>query len=144
MTSKDYLEQIKLIEKRIRLLEEKYNSIYSSFYGRVFRTASFIGKGCEENSAGENIFKQILLYQENLEKEIKNLLKCRMEIEDSINSVISDPFIKEIFERRYLLLQTWDEISEKMNYSVSQLHRLHNAYLRDFSKIAAKAYTYSY
>ncbi len=137
MTPKEYLEQVRKIDRKITLLEEKYEEIHSSLYGRAIVYTSDGAKKSSHDNSMENALICVLEIEEKMKNEIKNLIKCRIDVEKSIHTLIDDPLVQEIFERKYLLFQTWEQISLKLNYSVVHLHRLHSANISAFSSVSS-------
>ena len=136
MTPKEYLEQIKKIDRKITLLEEKRDNIHSSLYGRAIVYTNDSGKKSNHDNSMENALISVLEIEEKIKIELKRLIKCRIDVENSIQTLIQDELVREIFERKYLLFQTWEQISERLHYSVVHLHRLHSANISVFSTVS--------
>ncbi|MCL2053682.1 MAG: hypothetical protein FWG90_04450 [Oscillospiraceae bacterium] len=138
MTPKEYLEQVRVINRTVALMTEKYVSMRSMLYGRSVNYSSERKKGETRENSTENALLRVIDYEKRLKKEINNLVNQRIQVEDSIHELLEEPIIKEIFERKYLLFQTWEEISRCVNYSLQHLHRLHSKNLPKFSEAADK------
>jgi RNA polymerase sigma factor (sigma-70 family) len=76
----------------------------------------------EEIEELQNLYKAKI--QENLEKQKK--------IEQAIEHL--QGVEKQIILLRYKENKTWEEISREMNYSYSQLHRIHRKALKKFEE----------
>ncbi len=109
--TKEYLSDYKTSLAKIRLNQEKIRNMEElrKDFGTSQKTKCYIDE-----------------YQEKLYQEIENLYIKRFEIERFIvNSAINETE-KEVLERRYILSQTWEEISEIMLYTAVHLHRIEN------------------
>ena len=138
MTPKEYLEQVKTINRTVALMKEKLVSMRSILYVGAIDYSEI---GGARDSFGINMEVSIAVvidYETRLKKEIGRLISRRVQVEKSIAEVIGDPLVREIFERKYLLFHTWETISQDMCYSVQHLHRLHSKYLPKFAEIACK------
>ena len=60
-----------------------------------------------------------------LDKKIEELQKIKMEIEDAI-SKLNNNDMYEIMHRRYILYESFTEISENIHRSLRQTFRIHN------------------
>ena len=67
-----------------------------------------------------------------LEQDREATVKAYHEIHDQIHKM-QDGVEKEVLERRYLLLETWDKIAICMNYTYRHVIRLHGLALQNFT-----------
>lgn len=126
MSPKEYLNQAYWAERDIRLKEEEIAMMETTLYNI---TANYSSDG---SSASGNVRNQkeilsckLVDYKTELEKEIDKLTELKEEIKQSISSVDNKAF-REILTRRYILYQKWSIISERMNYSIRHIRRLHD------------------
>lgn len=72
-----------------------------------------------------NIISQIVDLENEIYKEIEDLIALKKKIRDAINK-LEDVNEKLVLKNRYLLFLQWDDICEKMNYSRRQMFRIHD------------------
>lgn len=121
-------EDVGLINVKIEVLKEKLkykNSIKAVDYSkeRVHGIKDSIDFSL-------NIISEI----EELERRRKRLLikikQAKQNILEAINNMqCTDELTKDIFKRRYICLESWEEISNKLNQPVNSILIFHNSYL---------------
>lgn len=121
-------EDVGLINVKIEVLKEKLkykNSIKAVDYSkeRVHGIKDSIDFSL-------NIISEI----EELERRRKRLLikikQAKQNILEAINNMqCTDELTKDIFKRRYIYLESWEEISNKLNQPVNSILIFHNSYL---------------
>ena len=121
-------EDIGLINVKIEVLKEKLkykNSIKAVDYSkeRVYGIKASIDFSL-------NTISEI----EELERRRKKLLikieKVKQNILTAIDNMqCTDKLVKDIFRRRYIHLESWEEISSKLNQPLNSILIFHNSYL---------------
>lgn len=120
-------EDVGLINVKIEVLKEKLkykNSIKAVDYSKEHvRTNASIDFSL-------NIISEI----EELERRRKRLLTkiehAKQNILKAINNMqCTDKLVKDIFRRRYIHLESWEEISSKLNQPLNSILIFHNSYL---------------
>jgi hypothetical protein len=139
MTPKEYLEQVRVINRLVALMTEKYLSMRAALYGRAVDYSKDGKNDFSNENRTENALLRVIEYEKLLKSEINRLVSRRLQVEENIGKLIEEPVIREIFERKYLLFQTWEEISECVHYSLQHLHRLHSKHLPKFAEPAEAA-----
>lgn len=81
-------------------------------------------KGTHSDRVGRTTARIIDLENE-INDEIDRLVDIKMKIRATISS-LSDMNSRIILERRYILNESWERISEKMGYSPRHVIRMHN------------------
>ena len=109
MTIKEYLSYYNNFSSKIRLNRDKIASAEALRNEFVFVP---------------RIQNDISDYQDRLYEDTENLVRIRFQIEHFINNCPCTDTEKEVLQRRYILSQTWESISEIMLYSVQHLHRI--------------------
>ena len=85
------------------------------------------------DAAFTNQIMQIIKFEEELEQDKKRMKDLFIEISrtidklDNVNEML-------VLSKRYLLMKSWEEIADEMNYSLSQIFRMHKEALKDISK----------
>lgn len=77
-----------------------------------------------------NIIANIVDLENEIYKEIEQLVQLKKEIRDVINSV-ENVNEKLLLKYRYLMFLQWEEICEEMSYSPRQIHRIHDSALEN-------------
>lgn len=90
-----------------------------------------------DNHKTENIIVKIVEYQEELEKDIKTLIRIKGEIKKAIDTVNNNEQ-RLVLEMRYLLYMKWEEIAVKLGYSIEHIYRIHRAALNAVSILNAE------
>jgi len=70
--------------------------------------------------------------EKKIDEEMVQLMELKMEIREKIYQV-ENPNRRLVLLYRYINFMKWEEIADQMNYSIKQLHRIHNAALTDIS-----------
>ena len=90
--------------------------------------------------SGQNVdYKSLIAkyfdYEKQIDTEIDKLVDIKKEVLSVIGQ-IEDIRSKQLLTLRYLEYNTWDAVSEKMNYDLRWIHRkLHPQALRDAERI---------
>ena len=66
-----------------------------------------------------------------MEKQITQLYDFQVELSEKIDKM-KDPNEKLVLRYRYVLNLTWDQIADKMCYSLMNVHRIHKRALNNF------------
>lgn len=72
--------------------------------------------------------KRIEQAEQKLEKQAENCLLCRLEVAEAVSRVV-EPDRQEVLRRRYLLGQSYTQISDEMNLVERRIYQLHRAAL---------------
>ena len=73
----------------------------------------------------EDTIHKIIMAEKDVDAKIDLLLAKKAEIEGVIR-LVADPNARLLLELRYLSFRSWREIAAAMNYSPSNVYRLHN------------------
>lgn len=128
VNAKQYLKQAYKLNELIESDKEELETLRSlseSISGdmtqeRVQTSAS--------NDKIANIISKIVDLENEIHDEIEQLIKLKKEIRDVINKLDSVNE-KLVLKYRYLMFFQWEEICDKMNYSLRQIHRIHDSAL---------------
>lgn len=134
MTAKQYLRQIRTLNRRIdSLIAEKdrlkqiAEGVSGVSYDRVKVQSARVTPGNRQTDA---VYKLIDL-EERITAEIDRYVDMR---EGAAICIDRLPLANEraVLRYRYLCGMKWEDIAEKMNYSLMQLHRIHARALTNF------------
>lgn len=132
MTTKEYLRQAYIIDRKIRLDTEKLAAARSALYGRAVRYENDGTKLVPRGNVTENAVLRVVELEERLNTEIDELTAKRLEIECAVNAV-PDEVQREVLTRRYLLYQKWEVISREMGYTERRIFQIHGNALKNIS-----------
>lgn len=131
MTPKEYLSQYGWIERNIRRLEyEKERWRQRALHITPSWSDSPGGSSGEDKI--QTAVEKTCLIENKIIAEIDQLVDLRQKIMAAIASV-PDPAQRELLERRYIQLQSMEQIAEEMSYSYRQILRLHGWALQQIS-----------
>lgn len=130
MTAKEYLKQVKYIERNVRKKRNMAQKLRESLYGKGVsyeNTGAKVQHLCDD-SLGATIAK-VIDYEREADEDIARLVSLRIEIEKAILS-IKDEKEQEVLERKYLLFESDAKIAEEMDCSIRSVYNYHNAGLK--------------
>lgn len=131
MNAKEFLQQAYFLDRQADLLLKKSELLRKSLYGHGRSDTP-----CRSaNSDGfSRTVAKVVDYEKKADELVRKLVNVRLEIETAVAKV-PDSRQREVLERRYLLYQGWNEITESMNYSKSHVLRLHKSGLDEVKKM---------
>lgn len=130
MTAKEYLSQARYLDARVNAKIAQLASLNdlatkaTSTISDMPRVSNYTG------SSLENTVVKIIDLQEEINYEIDTLVDLKKEIYRKIQEV-SNPEYQTVLERRYICLETWEQIAVDMNYSIQHIHRMHSLALKE-------------
>lgn len=130
MTAKEYLKQVKYIERNVRKKRNMTQKLRESLYGKGVNyenTGATVQHSCDD-TLGATIAK-VVDYEREADEDIARLVSLRIEIEKAILSV-EDEKEQEVLERKYLLFESDAKIAEEMDCSIRSVYNYHNAGLK--------------
>lgn len=130
MTAKEYLSQYKTLNSEINAKLEQKRQLFE-LAASVAPSATHGGSGNVSDKVGRTAAKLLDLERE-INADIDRLVDLRREIEAAIAGV-PDERLRTLLELRYVNGLTFEQISRRMDYSFSQIRRLHKKSL-DFLK----------
>lgn len=132
MTAKEYLGQAYRVDLRIRCKMEQVQSLRELAI-KASSTLSDMPKGSGYTSKADIVAK-IVDYENEINKEIKKLVKLKEDVTDAINS-IPNAEQRTLLELRYLMFNKWEEIAIAMGYGIDNVYKIHKRALKNISKI---------
>ncbi len=109
--------------RRERELAEEVELLRSRAY-KVTHALTGMPGGPSDGQALPRAVEEILEAQQELEKQIEQCNTIRREVANTIEQITS-PKENEIFRRRYILGQTWEDIAEHIDISTRWVQILH-------------------
>ncbi len=124
---KDYLSQLKKIDRRIEIdlrKAEKLRAVldYSPASGGTG------GSGCSANKIPDTLAK-VMEFERKAHELKDRYIELYIEIEKAI-AAVADPVQREVLERRYMFYQKWEDIAQDMKLDLRWIYRLHGRALQ--------------
>ena len=136
MTTKEYLQQIYIIKKKIHRLEQRIGIIEAELYAA--KTPQ-LNPDKVQSSVKDSTDKMLILISKHdeltkdIRSEINLLYDKRSKIMKEIEKV-QDEQLRQILTERYELCHTWEQIAVNMDVSVRYVYMLHGKALQAFDK----------
>ena len=136
MAAKQYLQQIyrcnELIQENLAEIENL--RVISNSIGSPDLTKAYVSKTRNPDAPFVNAVTKLVDLEKETDVKISELLDLRMEIRKTI-SLIEDAKRILVLRHRYIDFMKWEDIAEKMDYSLKSIHRIHLAALDDVAEI---------
>lgn len=121
-------EDVGLINVKIEVLKEKLK------YKNSIKAVDYSKENVQGTNASIDFSLNIISEIEELERRRKRLLtkieQAKQNILKAINNMqCTDELTKDIFKRRYIHLESWEEISNNLNQPLNSILIFHNSYL---------------
>lgn len=132
MTTKEYLLQVTLLDKKIDANLEML-AIEKS---KLTRVTSKLDENKVQSSGGVNFdetLASVIDLETKITKEIGAYIDLKAKISSEINAM-SDNTLSLILFKRYVLNKTLAEIAKELNYSYDHVRHLHGQALMEFRK----------
>lgn len=131
MTVKDYLYSVRVSDKLIKTKEHELSKL------RLNIAQVSVKQNEPVKTSGVNdpmrIVDRIADLQDEINREIDNLVRLKTEIRSKINALDDYRYIA-ILTEYYINCQRWEDIAESMEMSVRHTLRLHGEALQAFRK----------
>ncbi len=132
MTAQEYLEQIRVQDKKVNMMRLKLKMLRDSM---GIKAVSYESTGAKpSNHQTDTMAKavcKIIAYEDEVKEEEARLTILRFDAEKAIQA-ISDEKARDVLERWYLLFQPIEKIMEEMTYSKRSVYYYHNRGLKEF------------
>ena len=139
MTTKTYLGQIERLEKMIQnKLSEIYQLKSMACSISVSNDSDKVQKSTDKDKLGATVSKIVDLENEASDL-VDNFFKKRKHIIDQIDS-IEDTELYHVLSMRYVSKNTFEEISNKTNWSLRKIFSLHGKALQEFESRFGEEY----
>lgn len=132
MTAKQWLNRGYRINEEINeLIKEQKQALL-----QATSTALCGGEKVQSSNGNtaERRFVNYAAYSETIDKRIDELYSIKNEILAAINEV-EDNTLRRLLILRYIKFYTWEEIAEKMNYSMRRVYDFHGRALKHIFEI---------
>lgn len=132
MEPKEYLNQIRYIDKDIASRIEEKNKLKSSV---EIKTTSFNDNKVQETTSGryDDKYTKYIEISESINQKIDELFDLKMKVSNEIDAIDKSEQ-RIVLRMRYINLRPFEEIAVYLSYDIRQIHRIHGAALVEFGK----------
>ncbi len=137
MTKKQYLRQGYKIRQEIKIqrdilneLENNLDNVRSFDYSKD----KLQGGPVQDDTVMVEKINRIIEVQEIIREKETELKRIQANLYLEINR-LTNTNEKILLQARYILNETWEQIAERLGYSVRQIHRVHSSALENFKII---------
>ena len=132
MTTKQYLNQVRNLDKRVNAKLDELSSL-RALTEKVTASYSEKVQVSISDAFTSNVAKIIDLERE-INVEIDRLIRLRERITKEIDNMPSNIY-SALLSSRYLEGKTWEDIAEMLHYDGRQIFRIHENALKEFRRI---------
>ncbi|MGX7168932.1 DUF1492 domain-containing protein [Facklamia hominis] len=137
MTPKEFLQQAFYLDHRINSKIEQIDSL-NSLAQKATSTLSDMPKAPGRNiSRLEEIIVKVVMLEEEINKDIDELVDLKVKITEVINEV-PDKEQQMVLEKRYLNFLSFEQIAVDLNFSIQHVFRIHKQALCSTEAILIK------
>ncbi len=124
MTTKEYLSRASYINQRIRSKAEQIAEMKTLATKVNAALCDVRVQTSRNNHRMEDIMIKVVEYQEELCKDMEELMRIKSEVKAAIDTVDSNEY-RFLLEARYLQLRRWEQIAVEMELSIDQVYHIH-------------------
>ena len=137
MTVRDYFEQVREIERRIKIKQEQILHLKEL----ATRATSVIEAvrigGTYKRSKMANAVEDMVDIEREIERDIVRLKKLYKEV-SAVIVKLDNENSRELLTLRYLCNKNWEDIADKMNFDTRSVYRIHKKALSEAEKFVPK------
>lgn len=135
MTAKEYLQQIKVKDARIKNLQRDKQALR----GLLFSLGNSGGQGDRVQTTPDHdkmgtLYGKIDEKERQITESIDALVDFRFKVSEEINQLEDGRYI-DVLYRYYVLFQGWKKISDEMGYNIRYVQQLNGQALLEFQRI---------
>ena len=133
MTKKEYLRQGYKIRMSIKNEEEVLKELGENLAGlqALHNSEKLQGGPVKDDSKFIEKVDKIIRIEQEIYRKIGELKAFQAKLYQEIE-MLKEPTEQILMRSRYILNLTWEEIAERIGYSVMQTHRIHKKALENF------------
>ena len=130
MTAKEFLSQAILIDQRINSKLEQVQSLRSLAEKATTTLTPTPHSAAQNVHRIEDVIIKMLDLESEVNASIDGLVDTKREIMKTVQCLPITEH-RTLLELRYICGKTWEEIAQRMQYSVRNVHLIHGAALRE-------------
>lgn len=132
--AKDYLTQISKTDRLINRLTDTVSRLRSNLVSQNYALKPDVVQTSGPKNTLEGTMSKVLEIEEVIDSQIDDLITLTREAADLLDKV-PDFDQRNILTARYIQGGKWFAISEELNFSISQVYKIHGQALLTFGKI---------
>ena len=129
MTAKQFLKQARYLDERINTKIAQVSSLHDLATKATATLSDMPGSPTRNTHRMEDIIIKILMLENEINSDIDHLVDLKESILAVINAV-DDEECRLLLEKRYLNLESWEDIAAEMCTGIDNIYRLHNKALK--------------
>ena len=137
MTTKEYLQQIYFMQRKITRLEDRREQIRSDLYSIGSPSGKMDADKVQTSLSGDTMLRLIAKVdkvERDILYEMSALLDAKDRIVKQIESLKKEKH-KDVLFKRYVMFERWEKIAVDMDITVRYVYKLHGSALKEFEKI---------
>ena len=137
MTKKQYLKQGYRLRQELKIQNDILLDLKSNLgnvKGIDYSKDKLDGGPLQDDSNMVNKIDKILQVEELIKNKVEELKKFQANLYLEILK-LDNTNEKILLQARYILNETWEEIAERLGYSVMHIHRIHKKALENFKTL---------
>lgn len=134
MTTKQYLQQIYQIHRRVRRLQAQREQIRAELYSVGSPAGKMDADKVQTSLSGDTMLRLIAKVDEverGIVAEMEELLELQHRITREIEQLPNEQQ-RDVLFQRYVLFKKWEQIAVDMNYTIRRVYQLHGEALESF------------
>lgn len=134
MNKKQYLKRGYRIRQELKIQQDLLIELKSNLDNMKaidYSKDKLQGGPVQDDSAMIKKIDEIITVEEEIKKKTEELKRFQAKLYLEIKSV-EDETERILLQARYILNETWEQIAERLYYSVMQTHRIHKRALENF------------
>lgn len=133
LNAKEYLKQAYKLNEKIKDKQERLLNMKEllSCIGAIDCSKDRVQTSASGDAPFVKQLAKIVELEEKLQQDLLKMCQLQTEINKAIEAV-EDVNCSLVLSKRYILMKSWEQIAEEMNYSISQIQRIHGKALLIF------------
>lgn len=132
MTAKEYLRQVRSVDKRIKNKLEMVEQLRDTATSATATLSDMPRSDSPNLQRMEDTICKIVDLENEISEEINRLVDLKREVQAAIDA-LPNPDQQLVLELRYLCYKSWNEISIELGFCDRNVYRLHQLGLHNFS-----------
>ena len=135
MDAKEYLTQIRKISMQINEKSEEIAKLKAQIEGgSISYEKDCTTSGHTDTERNAHMIMRLTELKDEINHQVDMLILAKQRAMALIDMVPDANQMTVLYER-YIHLRSWEKISEKLNYSLHYIYRIHNLALDEFNRI---------
>ena len=137
MTVRDYFEQIREIDTRIKIKQEQILHLKEIATRATSVIEACRVSGTYKRSKMANAVEEMVDIERTIERDIERLKRLYNEISGVIVKIDNESY-RQVLTLRYLCNKKWEDIAENMHFDPRSVYRIHSKALQEAKRLMGK------